>query len=58
MESEYHIRLKELPPEERPLERLQEHGAEALKTSELLAIIIRTGNRASHRRAGGRAVVE
>ena len=43
MESEYHIRLKELPAEERPLERLEEHGPEALKTSELLAIIIRTG---------------
>ena len=43
MESEYHIRLKDLPADERPMERLREHGPEALKTSELLAIIIRTG---------------
>ena len=43
MEPDYHIRLKDLPADERPLERLREHGPEALKTSELLAIIIRTG---------------
>ena len=40
---EYHVGLKELPPSERPRERLLEVGAEGLKTSELLAIVLRTG---------------
>ena len=39
----YHIRLKDLPADERPLERLHNHGPENLKTSELIAILIRTG---------------
>jgi DNA repair protein RadC len=39
----YHIRIKDLPEDERPLERLHNYGAHTLKTSELLAIIIRTG---------------
>ncbi|WP_161975644.1 RadC family protein [Tengunoibacter tsumagoiensis] len=33
----------DLPSDERPRERLQKHGAEALNLSELLAIILRTG---------------
>jgi DNA repair protein RadC len=40
---ESHIRIKDLPMQERPRERLVAHGAENLKTSELLAILIRTG---------------
>lgn len=40
---ESHIRIKDLPQGERPRERLVEHGAETLKTSELLAILLRTG---------------
>ena len=32
-----------MPDEERPRERLLEHGSDALSTSELLAIILRTG---------------
>ena len=40
---EYHPRIKDLPPSERPRERLEHYGAGALSTSELLAIILRTG---------------
>ena len=39
------LTLKELPPEERPRERLLHKGAEALTDAELLAIIIRDGTR-------------
>ncbi|HHY92884.1 MAG TPA: DNA repair protein RadC [Firmicutes bacterium] len=42
---EYHLTLKELPPDSRPRERLIELGAENLATAELLAIILRTGQR-------------
>lgn len=35
--------IRDLPTGERPRERLQEHGAEHLTTSELLAITLRTG---------------
>jgi len=41
---EYHPRIKDLPPSERPRERLEHYGAGALSTSELLAIILRTGS--------------
>ncbi len=41
--AEYRPRLKDLPEDERPLERLYKYGPPALKTSELIAIIIRTG---------------
>ena len=41
--TEYRLRLKDLPEDERPLERLYKYGPQALKTSELIAIIIRTG---------------
>src|SRR3954467_2000298 len=37
------IRIKDLPDSERPRERLVEHGADALKNSELIAILLRTG---------------
>lgn len=40
---EYHPRIKDLPLSERPRERLKHYGAGALSTSELLAIILRTG---------------
>ena len=39
------LTLKELPPDERPRERLLEKGADALTEAELLAIIIRDGTR-------------
>src|SRR5476649_462796 len=35
--------IRELPPAERPRERLLNQGAGALKTAELLAILLRTG---------------
>src|SRR5271168_3577104 len=37
------ISMRELPPAERPRERLLNQGADALKTAELLAILLRTG---------------
>jgi DNA repair protein RadC len=37
------IRIKDLPGSERPRERLAEQGAEALRNSELIAILLRTG---------------
>lgn len=37
------IRIKDLPSTERPRERLAEHGADVLKNSELIAILLRTG---------------
>jgi DNA repair protein RadC len=40
---EYHATVHDIPVDERPRERLQKHGAEALNTAELLAIILRTG---------------
>ena len=40
---EYHPTIKDLPLGERPRERLEHYGAGALSTSELLAILLRTG---------------
>ena len=37
--------IKELPHSERPRERLMEKGADALKHSELIAILLRTGTK-------------
>src|SRR5665213_4566139 len=37
------VKIKDLPKSERPRERLAELGADALKTSELIAILLRTG---------------
>ena len=48
---EYHPTIKELPTGERPRERLEHYGASALSTTELLAIILRTG-------VGGQNVLE
>ena len=39
----YHTRIREIPADERPRERLIQYGAEVLSTSELLAILLRTG---------------
>jgi DNA repair protein RadC len=39
--------IRELPDNERPRERLLEKGADALKTSELIAILLRTGTKGS-----------
>jgi DNA repair protein RadC len=40
---EYHVTVHDLPTDERPRERLQNHGPQALSNTELLAIILRTG---------------
>ncbi len=40
-----YLKIKELPEEERPRERLRKFGPNALSTAELLAIILRTGTR-------------
>ncbi len=42
-ETKYSPTIKEMPEGERPRERLQHYGAQALSTAELLAIILRTG---------------
>lgn len=45
MEDRYTIAIKEMPSEERPRERLLHYGPQALATSELLAIVLRTGTK-------------
>jgi len=40
---EYHITVKEMPPDQRPRERLVAVGPEFLSNVELLAILLRTG---------------
>jgi DNA repair protein RadC len=42
---QYHLTIKELPASERPREKLLANGAGSLSTGELLAIILRTGQR-------------
>jgi len=44
MEKTSYLTIKELPQNERPRERLQKFGEEALSDAELLAIILRTGS--------------
>ena len=39
----YHVRIHDLPKDERPRERLLNAGADALSNAELLAILLRTG---------------
>ena len=41
-------RVRELPSGERPRERLQHFGPQALSLAELLAIVLRTGTRGDH----------
>ncbi len=36
-------RIRDLPPDDRPRERLKQHGPEYLSDSELLAVVIRSG---------------
>jgi len=43
-EAPYHVRVAELPAQERPRERLAQLGPGALTTAELLAIVLRTGS--------------
>lgn len=37
------VRIKDLPEDEHPRERLHKYGAESLKDSELLAVILKSG---------------
>ncbi|HVK03779.1 MAG TPA: DNA repair protein RadC [Armatimonadaceae bacterium] len=39
----YHVRIREIPNDERPRERLIAYGADTLSTADLLAILLRTG---------------
>jgi DNA repair protein RadC len=41
---EYKLRITDLPQDQRPRERLIQHGAASLADAELLAIILRTGD--------------
>ncbi|NOZ58418.1 MAG: JAB domain-containing protein [Euryarchaeota archaeon] len=43
--AEYGVKIRDMPPSERPRERLIHHGAGALSNAELLAIILRTGTK-------------
>ncbi|HHW91669.1 MAG TPA: DNA repair protein RadC [Firmicutes bacterium] len=45
MVPEYHLTIKDLPLESRPRERLVKLGAQALSTSELIALLLGTGSR-------------
>ena len=38
------MRIKEIPPENRPRQRLERHGASVLSDAELLAVVLNTGN--------------
>ena len=42
------LTIHEFPTQERPRERLVKHGAQALSDAELLAVILRTGNKAEN----------
>lgn len=42
--SHYHVTIHDMPSGERPRERLQHYGPEALSTAELMAILLRTGS--------------
>ena len=43
--AEYYTLIRDLPVSERPRERLRDYGAPALSNAELIAIILRTGQR-------------
>lgn len=41
---EYRLRMKDIPVNERPYEKLEKYGSETLSNAELFAIVIRTGS--------------
>lgn len=43
-EATYRLRIKDLPEDERPRERMYKYGPQTLRNAELLAILIQTGN--------------
>ncbi len=44
MDNPHPLMIKELPADERPREKMKERGAQAMGNSELIAILLRTGN--------------
>ena len=52
------LRLKDQPASERPRERLVAHGAEALSSAELVAILLRTGLRGANAVEIGRQLLQ
>jgi DNA repair protein RadC len=44
-EPRYYVTIHDMPTGERPRERLQHYGPEALSTAEVIAILLRTGSR-------------
>ena len=45
-ELDYRLMIRDLPPGERPRERLRDRGADSLSNAELLAVLMRTGSAA------------
>lgn len=41
----YHLKIKDLPAEEKPREKLLKHGVASLSASELLAVVLNTGTK-------------
>jgi DNA repair protein RadC len=39
----YHLKIRDLPKDEKPREKILKHGLSALSTSELLAVVLNTG---------------
>jgi DNA repair protein RadC len=52
-----HLRIKDMPDSEKPRERLVALGADALKTEELIAILLRTGLKGQSAIDVGRALI-
>jgi DNA repair protein RadC len=46
--TEYHLRIQDIHPNDRPRERLIKHGASGLTNNELLAVILRTGTKSEN----------
>ena len=44
-DKQYHLRIRDLPAEEKPREKMLKHGAGALSISELLAVMLNTGTK-------------
>lgn len=41
----YHLKIRDLPPEEKPREKLLKHGLAALSNCELLSVVLNTGTK-------------
>lgn len=44
-DKKYDLRIRDLPPEEKPREKLARHGPDVLSTAELLAVVLGVGTR-------------